>query len=54
MAKRIKTRSIYETKTPVKDVSRPINTMFQKIRSYSSPLLRFELMRKRRKVVARH
>lgn len=47
---RVKTESIYETKTPKKDIERPIYKMFNKIRSYDNPLLSNELVRKRRRV----
>ena len=48
--KRIKTESIYKTKTPKKEIDTPIADAFNKIRSYTSPLLKNELTRKRRKV----
>jgi hypothetical protein len=48
--KRIKTESIYETKTPKEDIERPIYKAFQKVRTITSPLLSNELLRKRRRV----
>lgn len=49
MAK-VKLESVHEEKTPKKDIATPIATMFNKIRNYTSPLLKHELTRKRQKV----
>ena len=49
MAK-VKIESIYEEKTPKKDVATPIADSFNKIRNYTKPLLKYELLRKRKKV----
>ena len=49
MAK-VKTESIYEEKTPKKDVATPIANAFRKVRVYTAPLLSHELLRKRRRV----
>lgn len=49
--KRVKTKSIYETKTPKWMIERKYYKAFNKIASYNSPLLKHELTRKRRKVV---
>lgn len=46
---RIKTESVYETKTPKEDIDTPIAKAFNKIKSYTTPLLRYELVRKRRR-----
>ena len=45
-----KTESIYEEKTPKEDIDTPIAKMFNKVENYTTPLLSYELMRKRRKV----
>lgn len=47
---RVKTESIYEETTPKEDIDTPIAKAFNKVESYSTPLLSNELMRKRRKV----
>lgn len=49
MAK-VKLESVYVEKTPKKDVDTPIATAFNKIRNYTNPLLRFNLIRKRKRV----
>jgi hypothetical protein len=49
MAK-VKLESIYEEKTPKKDIDTPITKAFQKVRNYTAPLLNHELLRKRKKV----
>ncbi len=48
MAK-VKLESIYNEKTKKKDIDTPIKTAFDKIKYYTSPLLKFELTRKRQK-----
>lgn len=47
---RVETESVYQETTPKEDIDTPIAKAFNKIRSYTTPLLRFELKRKRRKV----
>ena len=47
---RIKTESIYETKTPKEEIDTPMADAFRKAEKYKEPLLSYELLRKRRKV----
>lgn len=49
MAKII-TESVYEEKTPKKEIDTPIADAFRKAKTYTRPLLSHELLRKRRRV----
>ena len=46
----VKTESVYEETTPKKEIDTPISRAFNKVRSYTNPLLSYQLLRKRRKV----
>ena len=47
---KVKIESVYVEKTPKEDVATPIAKMFNKIRNYTAPLLKHELLRERKKV----
>ena len=47
---KVKLESVYEEKTPKKDIATPIANMFKRVRNYKQPLLSNELLRKRKKV----
>lgn len=49
MAK-VKLEDVHEKKTPKQDIATPIANMFNKIKNYTSPLLKHELTRKRKRV----
>lgn len=50
MSKKVKLESVYEEKTPKKDIATPIANAFAKVRNYTAPLLSNELLRKRKKI----
>jgi len=47
---KVKLESVYEEKTPKKDIATPVADAFNKVRNYTAPLLKHELLRKRKKV----
>ncbi len=48
--KRVKTEPIESTKTPKHEIDTPMADAFRKAGLYTNPLLKVELMRKRRRV----